>query len=70
MPHINDLPFAQALQIYKQMRQAVLEDDETTLAKLKTEYPSLFEEETAQLLRITVQRVNQLTGKKDKHSEH
>lgn len=50
---INDLPFNEAIKLYNEMRQAYLDDDQDKLAIMKQQYPSMFESETAELLRDT-----------------
>ena len=50
---INDLPFNEAIKLYNEMRQAYLDDDQNKLTIMKQQYPSMFESETAELLRDT-----------------
>ena len=70
MKDINELPFDDALQLYRKMRKALLEDDQETLTTLKALCPSMFEEENAKQLRLTNLAVNRLLKKNDSITEH
>lgn len=50
---INLLPFNEAMEIYDTLRQAYLDGDEKKIEELRKKYPTLFDTETAQLLRET-----------------
>jgi hypothetical protein len=69
---INLLPFNDALEIYDKMRQAYLDDDKKMLSQLQKKYPSLFEEETASMLRSTVEILGKMkhTGDGPKFTIH
>jgi hypothetical protein len=60
---VNDLPFNEAMELYDRMRQAYYDGDEKELAELRKNYPSLFEEETANLLRTTAKHLTKLWGR-------
>jgi hypothetical protein len=70
MKDINELPFDEALQLYRKMRKAMLENDEQTLITLKAVCPSMFEEANAKQLRLTNLAVNRLLKKNDSITEH
>lgn len=67
---INLLPFNEALELYDQMRQAYYDSDDLTLELLKKQYPTLFESETANLLRTTVDLLNKMQKEPPKFRIH
>lgn len=67
---INLLPFNEALELYDQMRQAYYDGDDAALAMLKEQYPTLFESETANLLRTTVDLLNNMQKEPPKFRIH
>lgn len=67
---VNLLPFHEALELYDQMRQAYFDDDQAALALLKKQYPSLFDTETANLLRTTVDLLNKMQKEPPKFRIH
>ena len=69
-PHIDDLPFDEAIALYQQLRQATHDDDTVAIADLHNRYPSLFEPDTAKRLRDANRLANKVTGNKDNIPEH
>ena len=67
---VNDLPFDTAINLYRRLRKAILDDDQVTVEMLRAHYPSLFDEETAKTLRSTDEKVHRLTRKKNDITEH
>lgn len=67
---INNLPFHEALELYNQMRQAYYDGDDRSIELLKKEHPSLFESETANLLRTTVDLLNKMQNEPPKFTIH
>lgn len=57
---INELPFNEAMALYEQMRQAYYDGNEQQLQQLRKQYPSMFEEETANLLRTTAECLSKM----------
>ena len=67
---VNELPFETALELYDEMRQAYLDGDEEKLTNMRRDYPTMFEPETALLLRKTADILDRLKKKQPSFNIH